>query len=324
VSYRLLGALGLLAAFGLGSLGGSALVLLTWRLFSRGIAGMPAAVRARVLFAMRLFPTAVGVVASLGLILPSYVLLEPRKGEEIPGATFWLLAMTGLAVACRGAWRLVSTVVATERVVRGWSRKSRRVALDGIDCPVYRVETAAPIVALAGSRRPRLFIASSVLEGCGPDLVAAMAAHEVGHWHSSDNLKRLMLEGAADPLPLFPSGRRMLEEWESASEESADDDAIARGACPEDLAESLVRVARLASRNAIPGAAFAAAFYRGEAFEKRVRRLLAAPARLARRASGVGRTGALLFLLVAAGWLAATPTAVESLHRVFELVVHAP
>jgi len=257
-------------------------------------------------------------------VLPAYVLLEPRKTTELPGFTFWACALVGLAFAGRGVWRLISTLLATDRVVRVWSRGAEPVSLDGVDCPVYRIDTAAPIVALAGSRRPRLFIASSVLDGCGANLVAAMAAHEVGHWHSGDNVKRLMLEGAADPLPLFSSGRRMLEEWESATEESADDDAIARGAHPADLAESLVRVARLASRAAIPQTAVAAAFYRGEALDKRVRRLLAAPARLARHASGLGRTGALLALLAATAWLAVTPGVLEPLHRVFETIVHAP
>ena len=324
MSYALLGALGLLAAFGIGSLAGSALVLASWRVLDSRIARMRASTRARVLLGLRLFPTSAGLLASFGLVLPAYALLEPRKTTEMPGFTFWACALVGLVFAGRGIWRLISTLLATDRVVRVWSRGAEPVSLDGVDCPVYRIDTAAPIVALAGSRRPRLFIASSVLDGCGANLVAAMAAHEVGHWHSGDNVKRLMLEGAADPLPLFSSGRRMLEEWESATEESADDDAIARGAHPADLAESLVRVARLASRAAIPQTAVAAAFYRGEALDKRVRRLLAAPARLARHASGLGRTGALLALLAATAWLAVTPGVLEPLHRVFETIVHAP
>ena len=324
MSYFLLGGLGVLAAFGVGTIAGAAGVLATWHLLAGRIQSMPAGPRARLVLSLRLFPTVAGLVASLGLTLPAFLLMEPRTGGERPGAIFWLLALAGLAIACRAAWRLVSTVVMTERVVRVWSRSAKPVSLDGVECPVYRIEAAAPIVALAGARHPRLYIASSVLEGCGPDLVAAMAAHEVGHWNSGDNVKRLMFEGAADPLPLFASGRRMMEEWESACEESADDDAIAHGARPEDLAESLVRVARLASRHAIPHAAVAAAFYRGEAFERRVRRLLSAPARLARHAPGLGRTGGLLLLLAASAWLAATPTVLEPLHRVFEAIVHAP
>jgi Zn-dependent protease with chaperone function len=320
VSYVLVGGLGLLAGFGVGSLGGSALVLAAWRFFSGRIGRMPAAVRARLVLGMRLFPTAAGLASSLGLVLPAYILFEPHQRDEIPGAGLWILALIGFTVACQGIGRLFSTVLATERIVRRWSRDAEPISLDGVDWPVYRIETETPIVALAGAVRPRLFIASSVLEGCGPDLVAAMAAHEVGHWHSGDNVKRLMLEGAADPLPLFASGRRMMEEWESASEESADDEAISHGARPEDLAESLVRVARLASRHAIPEAAVAAAFYRGEAFERRVRRLLGAPARTG---SGFGRTGALLSGLVAAAWLAAAPAVIEPMHRLFESLVHS-
>ena len=324
MSYTLLGALGLLASFGIASLSASALALGAFRVLGERISGLGAAARARALLALRLFPTAAGLLVSLGLVLPAYVVLEPRRAGEIPGATFWFCALAGLVIAGRGGWKLVSTHLATERLVRVWSRLAKPVALEGIDCAVYRVETASPIVALAGTRRPRLFIASSVLDGCEPGLVAAMAAHEAGHRRSADNVKRLLLEGAADPLPFFSSSRRMLQEWEAATEESADDDAIARGARPEDLAASLVRVARLASRSPIPEAAGAAAFYRGEAFERRVRRLVAAPARLARTATSLGRTGGLLLLLAAAAWLAVTPGVFEPLHRAFELIVHAP
>ena len=137
-------------------------------------------------------------------------------------------------------------------------------------------------------------------------------------------MKRLMLEGAADPLLLFSSGRRILEEWESAAEESADDEAIALGARPEDLAESLVRVARLAVREPLHGAVGAAAFYRGEAFERRVRRLIAVPAQLVGPASGAGRPAVLVAVLVAAAWLAAVPSVLEPVHRALELIVNAP
>jgi hypothetical protein len=322
MTYVLVGGLGLLAAFGVGSLAGSALVLAAWRFFSGRIVGMPAGIRARLVLAMRLFPTAAGLATSLGLVLPSYLLFEPNRIDEAPGAALWILGLVGFAVACKGIGRLLSTVLATERIVRCWSRDAKPIALDGIDWPVYRIETETPIVALAGAMKPRLFIASSVLEGCGPDLVAAMAAHEVGHWRSLDNVKRLMLESAADPLPLFASGRRMMEEWEMASEESADDEAISHGARPEDLAESLVRVARLATRHAFPETAVAAAFYRGEAFDKRVRRLLGARARLVQTASGLGRTGGLVLALIAAAWIAVAPSVIEPMHRLFETLVH--
>lgn len=323
MTFAQLGILGVLAAFGIGSIGASALVLAVWRLAAGPILRMPPAARARLLLALRLLPTAAGTVASLGLVLPAYVLLEPRGAGEEPGVTLWVFALAGLAAAARGIWSLSTALFATGRVVRAWSRKSTPVSLSGVACRVYRVETSAPIVALAGARIPRLFIAGSVLDGCGSELVSAMAAHELGHWRSGDNVKRLMLEGAADPLPLLPSGRRILEAWDSASEEAADDEAIASGARPEDLAESLVRVARLAPAGTFPEAAGAAAFYRGEAFERRVRRLLAAPAVLARAASR-RPAGAIVGLLAATGGLAAASAVLEPVHRFFELVVHAP
>ena len=324
MSFTALGILSTLAAFGVASLAASALVLVVWRLVQGRLEDMPPAPRARLLLGLRLFPTAAGLAASLGLFLPSYVFLEPRHMDEVPGVTLWVFAALGLAAAARGLWRLLSTVIETDRLVRLWSRGAKPVTIEGVDCPVYRVESSSPIVALAGARHPKLYIAGSVLDDCRPELVSAMAAHEVGHWHSGDNVKRLFLEGAADPLRLFSSGRRILEEWESASEESADDEAIALGARPEDLAESLVRVARLAVRVPLSGVAGAAAFYRGEAFERRVRRLIAFPARLVGPVSGAGRRAALVGLLVAAAWLATSPNVLEPVHRALEIIVSAP
>ncbi len=323
MTFTQLGILGVLAAFGIGSIGASVLVLAVWRLGAGPILRMPPAARARRLLALRLFPTAAGTIAALGLVLPAYVLLEPRAASEVPGVTLWAFALVGLAAAARGIGCLWLALSATGRVVRAWSRRSSPVSLSGVACRVYRVETSAPIVALAGTREPRLFIAGSVLDGCGPELLSAMAAHELGHWRSSDNVKRLILEGAADPLPLLSSGRQILEAWDSASEEAADDEAIASGARPEDLAESLVRVARLAPAGPFPEAAGAAAFYRGEAFERRVRRLLAAPEVLA-RAAPRRPAGVFSALLAAAGGIALASAVLEPVHRLFELVVHAP
>ncbi len=323
MSFAALGLLGALAVFGIASLTGSLLAGVAWRIAGGRIANLPAAARARVLLAMRLAPTAAGIVVSVGLALPAYLILEPYNAGEIPGWTFWLCAAAGAAVALHGFWRFVSAIRRTRSIVKGWADGARPAAIPGVPWPVFRVESEAPVVALAGSRRPRLFIAGSVLDTCRPELVSAMVAHEVGHWRADDNVKRLALEGAADPLSLLASGRGMLEAWDVAVEEAADDAAIASGARPEDLAESLLKVVRLAPRVRFPDAAGAAAFYRGEAFERRVRRILTAPRVLAHRVAA--RPSSVLRAFAAGAlWLATASLILEPVHRLFEHVVHAP
>jgi Zn-dependent protease with chaperone function len=323
MSFAALGLLGVLAAFGIGSLAASLLAGVAWRLGGGRLAALPAAVRARVLLAMRLAPTVTGIFASIGLALPAYLILEPYGAGEIPGWTFWICAAAGAIVGARGIWRLVAAIRLTRSIVRGWTAGARPASIPGVPWPVLRVESEAPVVALAGSRRPRLFIAGSVLDACRPELVSAMVAHEVGHWRADDNVKRLALEGAGDPLTLFASGRGMLEAWDAAVEEAADDDAIASGALPEDLAESLLQVVRLAPQVRFPDAVGAAAFYRGEAFERRVRRILTAPRALAHRVAAKP-SSVLRALAAGALWLATASLILEPVHRLFENVVHAP
>ena len=340
MNFYFIGACEALAAFGVASLSVSALLLAGWWAVRERAASWSAASRAGALLALRLAPTAIAVLVTAGLVVPSYVTLEPRDTAEVPDVALGALAAVGLGLVLLAAARLATALRRTRRVLRVWSRAATPVAIEGVDCRAFRIETPAPIVALAGVRRPRLYLSGSVLDGCGGPLVSAIAAHEMAHRRSGDNLKRLLFEAAADPLGLSRVGRQIREAWEVATEEAADDAAVAAGAIPDDLAEALLRVARLAPGDGFP-AAVVAAFYRtevraasprgevmaasprGGAFERRVRRLVA-PSRSEARRGLSRRSGAAILLLLALGWVLAAHSLLKPVHRLFEHAVHGP
>ena len=64
MSFVELGILSTLAAFGIGSLLASALVLVVWSVVEGRLENVPAASRARLLLGLRLFPTAAGLATT--------------------------------------------------------------------------------------------------------------------------------------------------------------------------------------------------------------------------------------------------------------------
>ena len=127
------------------------------------------------------------------------------------------------------------------------------------------------MVALVGLVMARLFVARRVIEACTTDEFDAVIAHEQAHARTRDNLRRLAMTAAPDPLGLLPVGQRMLDAWLHAAELAADEWAAGRTNAVL-LASALVKVARMATRSseALP----ASALYRGEPITERVHRLL--------------------------------------------------
>lgn len=269
-----IGACAAFAAFGAVSLIASGAVHALWPVARRRVARLGPRARARCLLALRMFPTALALAASISVALPSYLEFEARHTTEVPGGALEAFAALGLVLGAVAVARLCRVVSRTRRVVKSWSRAAPSALVTGVPLATVRVSSALPVVALAGWRRRVLFMAGSVIDGCDPRLLGAIAAHEVAHRRSVDNLKRLLLAACADTLILSGTGREIAAAWEAAAEEAADDDAIASGARPEDLAEALLAVARLAPAGAWPVFP-AAAFYQGGCLERRVRRLLA-------------------------------------------------
>jgi hypothetical protein len=304
------------ATFGAVSLLASGLLALIWPAGETRLERLAPARRARWLFALRLSPTALALLASVSVTLPSFLEFEPRDTNEVAGRILSALAAAGAGLLAFGLARAIWSAARAKYLVRRLTASATPVVLDAAGMPAWRLEIPVPVVALRGWRRPRLYVSGAVLDACAPRLLAAMAAHETGHHRAADNLKSLLLSACADPLVLTSVGRRMAVLWETATEEAADDAAVRGGTRPADLVDALLAVARLGTRESwarVPAAA--TAFYRGECLERRVRRLLDGPSVESGDTRRGRRRAAVLILSVA--WLLAA----EALHRpVFRLV----
>jgi Peptidase family M48 len=197
-------------------------------------------------FAARVWPGA-AAAAFVGVVfVPSYWKYEPRDFVEGFDITLTVMAI-GAAVlvgvaASRGigAWRRAT------RRTRLWMRTARRLALPDTRIPTWEIDAEAPLMALVGVLRPRLLVTRGLVQALSPDELAASVAHEDGHWHAFDNLKRLLMRAAPDVLTFTRAARTIERRWASAAERAADRVAVGRSPAARcALASALVKVARL-------------------------------------------------------------------------------
>ena len=115
----------------------------------------------------------------------------------------------------------------------------------------FEIDGDAPIVALVGILRPRLFITRRVVAALTDEELAASVAHELGHRRALDNLKRLAMRTAPDFLATTSVAGALERRWASASEHVADRSACEmaaladRGRARCALASAIVKVARM-------------------------------------------------------------------------------
>ncbi len=256
---------------------GAAAAAMLWRACARRADAWDGRTRSDALFALRVLPTAAALCFVVGFVVPAYVAHEPRETDEVVGLKLLglaLLSAAGVGVALR---RLLGTWRATRRLAREWTGRAVPLRLRGVSVPSYELPHEFPLVAVLGVFRPRLFVASSVLEALTPRELSAVVSHERGHLRALDNLRRALVRACHDALPLLPLGGSLTREWQAACEEAADEYAARRGASHAlDLASALVKIARRVPASARPYAP-AAVFFAGEDegdVERRVRRLL--------------------------------------------------
>ena len=207
---------------------------------------------------LRLLPATLSLAFVSAIFLPSYWTHEPRELVEGFDAGLAGVAIAGLAVCAVAAARGFVAWTRASRRARAWLRASHPIALAGTPMPAYAVDTDAPMMALVGILRPRLFITRGVLGALNGDELRAGVAHEIGHWRAADNLKRLAMRAAPDVLGALGMARAIERRWASAAEQVADGRACdaadpgqrARERCA--LASALVKVARLSPAIAPP------------------------------------------------------------------------
>jgi len=309
----------------------SVLAELAWRAVAPRVAHRSAAVRARLLFALRVSPPALAAALVFALLLPAYLLYEPHDTGERVGAKLLLLAAVSAAGVLLACWRVARTWLATRRLVGDWMRHAEPFTAEGASVPAYRIRHRFPVIAVIGVLRPRLFIATQIFDALTPGELASALAHERGHVEARDNLKRAVLQAGQDALlVLAPLGRSLRREWQRESELAADEFAASAGpAAALDLASTIVKISRLIPAGATPTLP-AGAHLLGEAddgLSQRVRALLrlASSPEHARASKSLRARRPLLvalgLCLCAAAPLLAHPEVLKATHDAIERIV---
>jgi Zn-dependent protease with chaperone function len=292
--YYLLGAcLALAALFAVNALA-SLLSAALWSFIRRASRRWTASALARFLFALRVLPPLCSFLFVALLLLPAYILYEPRQSAEVVGAGLALPALISVFGIMLAVWRGAASWAATRRLVNDWMSHAEVVSLDGVSIPAHRIEHRFPVIALVGAIRPRLFIASQLFETLSPEEMSAALSHEMGHLSARDNLKRPVMRACCDLLPLIPCVRSIDRAWKEAAEASADEFTArahrAQGALA--LASAIIKIARQIPQGtspALPAGAFLIA-EAGEDIARRIRQLV----RLAEREAPPRSSGTLV------------------------------
>ncbi len=250
-----------------------------WRVAGGVTLSWTAISRARLLFSLRTLPALLAFLSVTLLMVPAYIAYEPRQTTESVSFKLFLLALvsaTGIAVSI---YRAVATHRATVKLTADWLRQGKLLQLAGISIEAFQIDHPFPLLAIVGFLRPRLFVASQVLEILSPEEISAAVAHENGHLTARDNLKRGLLQACRDVLLIIPSGRLLDQAWSEASEEAADENAARQGnSVALDLASALVKIARnipQGARPTMPAGVFLLGDEETKGIKSRVRRLIA-------------------------------------------------
>jgi Zn-dependent protease with chaperone function len=301
----------MLAAYGICNVLLSAAVVIAWR------AGLHARLAAAdAVLGVRLLPAAGSAAFVLTVVLPAFLLYEPRHAHDQPGPLLVISALFALLLLADGvrrgwrAWRTTRALLP--------DALPHHPVTDGTEVTVLNV--AQPLVGVVGSWRQRIVAAQSVAAACDREEFRQVLAHEAAHMDARDNLKLLMLLAMPDPLAWLPTGSALREHWRAATELEADERAS--GSDPRKrvaLASALIKVARLSIASSIAGSRPDKGSSRTAAesggLERRVRRLLAPAPAMYR--SFPGRRLLTYALLVP---LLAMPL-YSSVHRLIEVLV---
>jgi len=247
-------------------------------LLRRPLQNRSARTRAEILFALRVSPAMLALISVTLFLVPSYVGYEPYGTSEIVSKKLAALAILSAIGVTFALWRALRSWFATRKLLQEWLSSAVEIKLSGTSIPTFRIPNSFPIIAVGGTFKPRLFIAEHVLEKLSHEELMAAIAHEGGHVHAHDNLKRSLLRACRDALMIVPCGRSLDRAWAEAAESAADEHAAQQ--CAEtalNLASALVKIAKMVpvgARAAVPLAAFLVGVEETRGVKARVRRLL--------------------------------------------------
>ena len=243
----------------------SLLVAMAWRSL-RLLRTKSAASLANLLFALRVLPMAVSTLITLGFVVPSFQLLEPRSIDEDMGVMPLVLGVCALLLIVCGIFRVVTAQARMSSVMAGWMNGASPFSA-GTEAVTFRARCAAPPLTLAGVCKPRVLVSESTLSLLSREELRIALKHEIAHLHSRDNLKKLVFR-----LSPFPGMAKLESAWSHVSEMAADDAAVSTPNEAVDLAAALIKLSRLVPVEAAP--ACTTGFVTGS-IRARVARLLA-------------------------------------------------
>ena len=288
--------------------------------------------RAEILFVMRIGPPVIAVVAIAAFMIPSYLTYEPHSTDEVVSWKLGALAALSAIGVGLAAYRGFRSWLATRSLLRDWLSSSKRIELTGIRVPTFVLNHHSfPIIAVVGAIRPRLFIATHVLDSLSEEELAAAIAHEYGHLAAGDNFKRSVMRISRAALLLIPCGRSLDRAWSEASESAADEHAAQESSLVAlNLASALVRIARMIPRGqhqVMPAAVSAFLSENSPGVKVRVKRLVELastdPRMLASNASLVRFLPwlALTLVVLTSVMIESRPQVLAAVHNVVEHVV---
>jgi len=191
-----------------------------------------------LLFGLRMLPVTTALIVTLGFVVPSFQLLEPRSIDEGTGAVPLALGICALVMLFFGWWRVTASLLATSRVVAHWSQGARGLA----DAHAVTVLTTrdAPPLTLIGVCKPIVLVSESTVALLSQDELRVALEHERSHLRSRDNLKKLFFRFCP-----FPGMNKLERAWSQSAELAADDAAVSSMEDAVALASALVKLSRL-------------------------------------------------------------------------------
>jgi beta-lactamase regulating signal transducer with metallopeptidase domain len=227
-----------------------------------------------MLFTLRMIPFVVATAVTLALAVPSFLLLEPRATDEPMGVVPVVLGLCGLAALVAGMWSAASALWRASQTLARWSKESRVIgpSLAGSagSIPVLRVSGAEPPLTAAGILRPSVWLSRAAEFVLTERELQSALQHEFVHVRRRDNLRKLILR-----LVAFPGMAELESAWREATEMAADEAAVSSASEALDLAAAVIKLSRLAPREAPAELTTALVHSPAESVNARVERLIA-------------------------------------------------
>lgn len=238
---------------------------------------------ADLLFGLRMLPLITAALVTATLIVPSFLLLEPRTIDEPLGGVLLVLASSGLLLGLAGTMKAAMALRAASRAVARWTGGARPMEPRN-SVPVLTVAPVCPAMSLTGILRPRILVSRAAERQLTRDELQAALKHELAHVRRADNLKKLLLRFVA-----FPGMRGLEAAWLESIELAADATAVVTTRDALDLASALIKLSRLVPEGAAAGLTVALVGHPVSSVCARVERLLAWHEELAVRPSKPSR-----------------------------------